>query len=53
MVMEVQMIDLEYIEAQCIRKIEKYQQRYNLTHADVAWILLRLLIFILPIRQIF
>ena len=40
--MEVQMIDLENIEAQLIQKFERYQKRYKVTHADLAWILLRL-----------
>ena len=40
--MEVQMIDLENIEAQLVQKFERYQKRYKVTHADLAWILLRL-----------
>ena len=40
--MNVQMIDLENFEVQITRKFDKYQQRYKITHADLAWILLRI-----------
>ena len=36
------MIDLENLEAQLTRKFERYQHRYRITHADLAWILLRI-----------
>ena len=40
--MNVQTIDLEQFEVQLARKFEKYQQRYHIAHADLAWILLRM-----------
>jgi len=40
--MVVQLIDLENFEAQLARRLERYQQRYKITHAELAWILLRI-----------
>jgi hypothetical protein len=37
-----QMIDLETIDLEIERNVQKYQQDYNLSDADLAWILLRL-----------
>ncbi|OGO31590.1 MAG: hypothetical protein A2Z29_02885 [Chloroflexi bacterium RBG_16_56_11] len=40
--MNVQLIDLENFEARLADKFERYQLRYKITHADLAWILLRI-----------
>jgi hypothetical protein len=40
--MSVQIIDLETFEAQLASKFERYQQRFKISHADLAWILLRI-----------
>lgn len=40
--MNVQLGDLESIEAQLAKKFERYQQKYQITNADLAWILLRI-----------
>ena len=40
--MNVKLRDLEDIETQLEKKFEKYQQRFNISHADLAWILLRI-----------
>lgn len=40
--MNIQTKDLEDIETQLTKKFEKYQQRFQISHADLAWILLRM-----------
>ncbi|MBI4304622.1 MAG: hypothetical protein HY665_09850 [Chloroflexi bacterium] len=35
------MTDLESFELGLERRLERYQRKYNLAHADLAWILLR------------
>jgi hypothetical protein len=40
--MNVQLADLESVETQLARKFERYQQKYGVSHADLAWILLRI-----------
>ena len=37
-----QVIDKETLDQQIERKLERYQQRFNLTNADLAWMLLRI-----------
>ena len=40
--MNVRLSDLESTEAELAKKFERFQQRYGITHADLAWILLRI-----------
>jgi hypothetical protein len=40
--MNVRLNDLESMEEQLARKFERYQKRYGIDHADLAWILLRI-----------
>ncbi len=40
--MSVQLVDLETFEAQLAQKFERYQHRFKISHADLAWILLRI-----------
>lgn len=37
-----QMINLENFETELEKRLAKYQARYNVTHADLAWMLLRI-----------
>jgi hypothetical protein len=37
-----QMMDMETLDLQIERKVQKYQKKYRITDADVAWIFLRL-----------
>jgi hypothetical protein len=37
-----QMIDMEALDLQIERKVKRYQQKYNITNADIAWIFLRI-----------
>ena len=37
-----QMVDIENLEVKIGKRLERYQQRYGIAHADVAWILLRI-----------
>ncbi len=36
------MIDIEPLDLQLERKLERYQRRYKMAYADLAWILLRI-----------
>ena len=36
------MIGIENFELQIEKKLERYRQKYNITNADAAWILLRI-----------
>ena len=36
------MIGIENFELQIEKKLERYQQKYDISNADVAWILLRI-----------
>jgi len=40
--MGAQLIDMENFEAQLGKKFERLQQKYRVTDADLAWILLRI-----------
>ncbi len=40
--MGAQLIDLENFEAQLGKKFERLQEKYRVTDADLAWILLRI-----------
>ena len=40
--MNDQVVKLEAFEQELEKKLARYQFRYNLTNADVAWMLLRL-----------
>ena len=37
-----QMIDTDTLELHLESEVKRYQQEYNLTNADMAWILLRI-----------
>jgi hypothetical protein len=37
-----QVIDIEALDLEIERNIQRYQQEYNISDADIAWILLRL-----------
>ena len=37
-----QMIDMEVLDLEIERKVQRYQQKYNISDADIAWIFLRL-----------
>ena len=37
-----QMIDMEALDLQIERKVKRYQQKYKITNADLAWIFLRI-----------
>jgi hypothetical protein len=37
-----QAIDIESIDQQIGKKVERYRRRYKITYADLAWILLRI-----------
>ncbi len=37
-----QMIDMEALDLGIERKLQRYQQKFNMSDADIAWILLRL-----------
>ncbi len=37
-----QLIDIEAIDLEIERNIQRYQQEYDVSDADVAWVLLRL-----------
>ena len=37
-----QMIDMEALDLEIERKVQRYQQKYNISDADIAWIFLRL-----------
>lgn len=36
------MIDIEAAELELERKLDRFQRRYKVAHADLSWILLRL-----------
>ena len=37
-----QMIDMEALDLQIERKVKRYQKKYRITNADIAWIFLRI-----------
>jgi hypothetical protein len=40
--MDAQMIDMEALDLEIERKVRRYQQKFNITDSDIAWIFLRL-----------